>query len=895
MRKILLIFFLLVTIFSYSQVREMPKLSTITAMKSYTGGADYIFVTDDATGGQFFLYTGADPADEIIIYAGQAGRKWKRVATSGSAGLDSIVFSNSGNLGERLAWTSVNGDTAFLKKLVSGTGITIINQTDSSILIIQDSTGVDYFWKTGGNLTTTAKILGTKSSQDIILTTNNTERGRLWAQGVLSIGGTPNSNIHSGFYTEDTIYAGDLNFNLTPSTLTGISPTANGYAFKLANSVITNFGNTSGYWSTDRAIGTTSGRWDFQFNNIKPTPGSTSTALLTNYRGGFNYNAGADTAVIPARITGSRMVVFYEDSLSWSTGVYRHVPPLYRAIETYIGDSRFNIIMGQSGFGVPNTTATLPFGVTIWKSLGLHKDSITLQTTDGPRHMLVIDTATGNVQRMAIPSGGGGESYTFQHSITESGGTVNLVNDEASPGNDKLYGTNGSGVKGWYDQPAGGGSSYTFSTGLTESTGTVTNNLSTGVSGGQTLNLATGSGEGGTIQSTTHATKGDVIIVGNLVPGSANAYYLGIAAARWQGMSINSVNFNVGGTPVNNTMGYGPGFSISNTQTPSPSGVNILNFSSAGSTATSGITNLFNISTAQFAPTSGTGVYNVLQIANTINQTGGANGITRGIFITPTLTSAADYRAFENTLGNVIIGSTSGNVGVGITAPTASLHLRAGTTALTPLKFTSGTNLTTPEAGSVEYDGTNWYFNPSTTRKRLPLSDNATPSNGQLLIGNGTDYTVASLTSTNGTITITPGTGTLNIATTVVVSEGSYTPTLTNGANVAASTPTVVRWTRIGNQVHVWGQLQIDPTVADNACFITMSLPGGALETDFIVPGDNGLVAGTMGIVPSVADETDRGIVQAADGDNVVLICTPSGNGNSTWKFHFSFLIVGAS
>ena len=32
-----------------------------------------------------------------------------------------------------------------------------------------------------------------------------------------------------------------------------------------------------------------------------------------------------------------------------------------------------------------------------------------------------------------------------------------LVNDAASPGNDKYYGTNAGGTKGWFDLPAGGG------------------------------------------------------------------------------------------------------------------------------------------------------------------------------------------------------------------------------------------------------------------------------------------------------------------------------------------------------------------------------------------------------------------------------------------------------
>lgn len=41
---------------------------------------------------------------------------------------------------------------------------------------------------------------------------------------------------------------------------------------------------------------------------------------------------------------------------------------------------------------------------------------------------------------------------------------IQLVGDASAPGNDKCYGTNGSGVKGWYDCAAGGGSSNSFET-----------------------------------------------------------------------------------------------------------------------------------------------------------------------------------------------------------------------------------------------------------------------------------------------------------------------------------------------------------------------------------------------------------------------------------------------
>lgn len=43
------------------------------------------------------------------------------------------------------------------------------------------------------------------------------------------------------------------------------------------------------------------------------------------------------------------------------------------------------------------------------------------------------------------------EALTFQHSVDRSTNTINLVNDEASPGNYKYYGTDSSGTKGWHD------------------------------------------------------------------------------------------------------------------------------------------------------------------------------------------------------------------------------------------------------------------------------------------------------------------------------------------------------------------------------------------------------------------------------------------------------------
>ena len=48
-----------------------------------------------------------------------------------------------------------------------------------------------------------------------------------------------------------------------------------------------------------------------------------------------------------------------------------------------------------------------------------------------------------------------------------------------------------------------------------------------------------------------------------------------------------------------------------------------------------------------FSPTSGTATYRTLELTTIINQTGGANGITRGLNINPTLTAAFDWRSIQ--------------------------------------------------------------------------------------------------------------------------------------------------------------------------------------------------------------------------------------------------------
>lgn len=78
--------------------------------------------------------------------------------------------------------------------------------------------------------------------------------------------------------------------------------------------------------------------------------------------------------------------------------------------------------------------------------------------------------------------------------------------------------------------------------------------------------------------------------------------------------------------------------------------------------------------------------------------------------------------------GHIILNPVS-NVGIGNISPTAYLNIKAGTAAAgtAPLKFTTGVNLTAPEAGAVEWDGTNLFITQDTgpTRKTIAYTDSA--------------------------------------------------------------------------------------------------------------------------------------------------------------------------
>ncbi|MHC1703188.1 MAG: beta strand repeat-containing protein [Tenuifilaceae bacterium] len=79
---------------------------------------------------------------------------------------------------------------------------------------------------------------------------------------------------------------------------------------------------------------------------------------------------------------------------------------------------------------------------------------------------------------------------------------------------------------------------------------------------------------------------------------------------------------------------------------------------------------------------------------------------------------------------SILIGNTTAGTrtGINVATSTAQFHLGPGNAAVNnaPLKFTSGANLTAPESGAVEFDGTNYYATSGTTRYTLAKTLTAT-------------------------------------------------------------------------------------------------------------------------------------------------------------------------
>jgi hypothetical protein len=439
------------------------------------------------------------------------------------------------------------------------------------------------------------------------------------------------------------------------------------------------------------------------------------------------------------------------------------------------------IIISQGGLGVTGATvlrstlsvlgtasfATINQGTWNGSTIGLSYGGTGLGTTGTDNQLLGMSNNSTSLEYKTLIAGSNISILNSTNSITISAtsggggsGTVNsgLISQVA------YYAVGGTSVSGTANMTIGSsGVGISFATQSTSSTsGALIVFGGIGVSGN--LNVGTGLTVLGTIHAasnvnSTSSTSGSVVITGGI----------GVSGRIWAGSGISSqgggtftgalsassltlstaLPITSGGTGIGTsgtinqilgmssttsgleykTLTAGSNISISH-----GAGTVTLNVVGAGISSLNGLTNSAQTFTTG---TSGT-EFNIVSIGSThtFNLPAAGSG-SSGVITTGTQTIAGTKTFTGNALFTSVTNSTSstsgavqivgglgvsGNLYVGTGLSIAgSVTLRSGiaSTGGAPIYMTSGTNLTSPTPGAIEFDGSYLYFTPTTVRKQI--------------------------------------------------------------------------------------------------------------------------------------------------------------------------------
>ena len=328
-----------------------------------------------------------------------------------------------------------------------------------------------------------------------------------------------------------------------------------------------------------------------------------------------------------------------------------------------------NRIMISSGSAIIESTA-----ITAGRALASDSNGIPTATSVTSTELGYLSGVTSSLQTQLSGKVSSTGYANYSLLSTNGSGTVSAI----LSANNSILTTNGSGIPSWSTLTSDSFSQYALLAGRT---------------GGQTISGGNAASNSLTLDSTSNATKGNVILNptgGNIGIGTINPL---------QQLHIQSTG--------NTNLQLGSSFS---------GATNSLIFDTIGDTSKGRL--VFQKSST----TQGSLVFNHA-------STGGNQSITIDVAGgTPEL----------NIFGN-------GDVGIGLTSPSAKLQITSGTASVAPLKFTSGTLLTSAQSGTMEYDGFNFYLTDGNNQRRTVATGSSTGS-----IDN------ASNINSSGNITMTP-------------------------------------------------------------------------------------------------------------------------------------------
>jgi len=166
---------------------------------------------------------------------------------------------------------------------------------------------------------------------------------------------------------------------------------------------------------------------------------------------------------------------------------------------------------------------------------------------------------------------------------------------------------------------------------------------------------------------------------------------------------------------------------------------------------------------------------------------------------------------------------------------------------------------------------------------KIDLYATEVPANGEILIGDGTDMELATLTAGED-ITITNAAGSITIASTFNQDAGEYTPTATLVTNLDAVTFTNCQWHRTGSYVFGTANLTIDPTAS------------GGIEFTFNIPIASNFAATTNALGGGFGNSTStgtKGIITAnVAGDVLQFNASTNHTASVTYNLSWSYKIL---
>jgi hypothetical protein len=266
-----------------------------------------------------------------------------------------------------------------------------------------------------------------------------------------------------------------------------------------------------------------------------------------------------------------------------------------------------------------------------------------------------------------------------------------------------------------------------------------------------------------------------------------------------------------------------------------------------------------------------------------------------GTFVSDNFSSANLLFAVGTVLHGAGIGSGGAVAGIGAAGGTgnlwiqsANLSLKAGTTDLAPIRFASGTNLTSIEAGALEYDGFSLYVTPSAGFGRAPaVGEIFTSGIGTSGIAATTNY--ALFAAAGDTITLPIGTYYYTIAFQATVATSTVSATMNlalRGAGTAVGSATFNGTSSItaGGAAN---QFQVAGTALTGAMVVTAA--SAVAGRVYVVRGSGILKVTSAGtLIPAYqwsATLTSGAVTLVADNFMTITPLSSSGSATKTGGF----------